>query len=89
MLKRATKPAARAEYEAELTGPPIPPALEYLWGWFHELHRTRSGGMGPGAIAYPDILAWCRLRGVRLAPWEVEIITALDGAWLGAQARKG
>jgi hypothetical protein len=77
-----------AKYAAELSGPECPEEARYLWAWFMELHRARpQGGMGPGAIGYPDIQAWCGLRGVRLAPWEVEVLTALDHAWLVAQVK--
>ncbi len=44
--------------------------------------------MGPSAITYLDIDAWCRLRRIRLAGWELETLVALDGAWLAAQSEK-
>jgi hypothetical protein len=79
----------RAELEAELHGPPLPPAAAYLWGWWSELHEARgAGGMGLAAITYPDIEAWCRLRGIRLAPWETAMLTALDRAYRTAMAKR-
>ncbi|WP_424813570.1 phage tail assembly chaperone [Roseococcus sp. YIM B11640] len=78
----------RERAEEELSGPPKPEAAAYLWDWFLEMHRARGGGMGPAAITHQDIEAWGRLKGVRLAPWELEAIQALDGTWLAVQAEK-
>lgn len=44
--------------------------------------------MGLAAITYPDIEAWCRLRGIRLAPWETAMLTALDRAYRTAMAKR-
>lgn len=86
---RATSPRTRAEYEDGLQCPPMPDAAEYLWSWFLDLHRARgSGGMGPSTISYLDIDAWCRLRRIRLAVWELDVLLALDGAWMTAQANR-
>lgn len=51
--------------------------------------RRRKGGSGFGVspIEWPDIDAFVRQSGVRFAPWEVEIIEALDDLYL-AQAAK-
>lgn len=77
----------RARCEAELYGgPERPPAGDYLWGWFLELHRVRGGGMGPAPITFQDLEAWARMRALRLAPWEVEVIQDLDTTWMNAQA---
>lgn len=69
--------------KAELQGPELPASLTYLWGWFLELHETRSGnGFGPNPFTYAEIDAWARLTGRALAPWEVGGLRALDRAWL-------
>lgn len=87
MLARAKTDARRQEIEKNLSGPALPPAGLYLWGWFHELSNARgSGGFGAAAISYPDILAWSRLTGRRPAPWEVDVIKALDVAYLNTAA---
>lgn len=63
--------------------PPFPEALRYLWTMFLRLRRRVAGsGFGPAAITWVDIDACCRLLRVRLAPWEVEIIEALDDTYL-------
>lgn len=79
----------RARCEAELYGgPEMPSAGQYLWGWFLELHRARGGGFGPAPLGFAEIAAWSGLRGVRLTPWEVEILRDLDASWFAAQAEK-
>jgi hypothetical protein len=40
------------------------------------------GGLGAGAITYPDIDAWARLTRRAPAPWEITAIKDLDAAWL-------
>lgn len=45
---------------------------------------TRRGGTGygPAPISWSDIAAFQRVAGVRLAPWEVEIIEMIDAIFL-------
>jgi hypothetical protein len=64
----------REDAIAELQGPEIPEALEYLWGWFLE---QRPGGE---ALSYEDIDAWARLTRRRLEPHEVHAMIELDSA---------
>lgn len=60
--------------------------MDYLWTWFLELNRARgSNGMGPSAITFLDIQAWCGLRRLRLAAWELDVMLALDEAWMASQ----
>ena len=42
----------------------------------------------PLPIKPSEMEAWARLRGVKLRPWEVELIWSLDRCWLKAM-RKG
>lgn len=68
---------------AELIGPPIPLALAYLWRWFLDIHRGRgSTGYGPAALSYGEIDAWRRLMSADPSPWEIDILRALDAAYL-------
>ncbi|WP_422366414.1 phage tail assembly chaperone [Pelagibius sp.] len=67
------------ELEAQLATPPFPLAIEYLYLAWMRLRKRKGAGMtGPAPIEWPDIDAFCRLTGQRLAPWEVRIIEALD-----------
>lgn len=84
---------------AQATGRPDPLLLRLLPGWaaalwaaFIDLAQARPQGMnGAGAIPLAEIEAWQRLHGVRLTPWEVGCITAMDRATLAAadQPQKG
>lgn len=43
------------------------------------LDRRRSGGgFGALAISFSDIESFCRLRGERLAPWELNLLDRME-----------
>lgn len=66
--------------------PRIPEAGRVLWQAFVALSRSRSyGGMGPNPISFGEMEAWCRLMRMPLEPHHVEIICALDQAWLRSE----
>lgn len=66
-----------------LVGPALPDMVAYLWELFLELHRGRDyGANGPNPLSWQLILAWTTLTGIRLSPWEVDVIKALDGLWI-------
>ncbi len=74
-----------AALATHLAGGPlrIPEAGRLLWGWFIELHATRTyHAAGPHPIAYAEIEAWARLNRWPLQPHHVDIIRAMDSAWL-------
>lgn len=63
--------------------PPFPEALRYLWVAFFRIRRRKGSGLnGPLPIELPDLAAFAVLSGIRLAPWETEIIEDLDDLWL-------
>lgn len=65
-----------------IRGPDWPESLDYLRGWFYELHRTRGFDMnGPVAFSYPMIDSWARLTGRSPDAREVEALFALDLAY--------
>lgn len=66
--------------------PEMPPAGLRIWRIFTDLNRTRGGGMGPAPISYQEIDAWSRLRGEPVRPFELDILRALDMAWLEVAA---
>lgn len=62
-------------------GPEVPPAGLRVWGMFMELSATRRGRpLEP--ITHQEIEAWSRLHREPVRPWELEIIRAMDAAFL-------
>ncbi len=71
------------EIEAELTAPPLPPALAYLWQDFLRMHRRRRyGPAGPLPVGWDEIMYFQQLTGRRFAPWEIDLIERLDAVAL-------
>lgn len=71
--------------------PALPDGCGPLWRDFMELHNARAWGMGgPMPISFVEIDAWQRVRGVRLAAWEIAAVKAGDAAYMRAHnaARK-
>lgn len=66
--------------------PRVPVAARALWATFLTLSAVRRSGMGPHPLTLTDIEAWCRLADVRLTPWELDTLIALDAASLRAAA---
>ena len=88
MLQRTRKPDRIAELQTELAVPPFPEALAYLWVAFCRLSSRRgASGFAINPIGWPDIDAFVRHSGVRLAPWEVRLIEELDDLFRIEQAR--
>lgn len=70
-----------AEVEAQLRMPPFPRPLAYLWRAYLRLRRrTPAGFNGPQPVGWPAIEAFARL--FDLAPWEIELVEALDDIYL-------
>lgn len=69
--------------------PPLPEALGYLWNAFLRIRRRKgTDGMGNvQPIGWGDLDAFDRLSGLRLKPWEIDIIEQLDAVYLAARAK--
>ncbi len=63
-----------------LAGPPLPPDTEHIWDWFLDVSAARSYTESGRAIRVSslEIWAWGQLAGVRLSPWHIRTIRALD-----------
>jgi hypothetical protein len=86
-LERASEQLG--EPHEELAGPECPEHLEYVWGWFCDLHQAcGSNGFGSNPIGFLDIYAWSHLTGVSPTPFEVGCIRRLDGVYLQALSEK-
>lgn len=68
--------------------PDIPPALEHLWAWFWQLRTANpSAGFGPAPLSFGEMDAWQRVTGNQLEPWQVDVLLAMDAAFLTAQPK--
>lgn len=62
---------------------PLPEAGRLLWRIFGELSATRTyNQVGPNPIAYSEMAAWQRLFGWSLGRHHLDMIRALDDAYL-------
>ncbi len=68
---------------AGLDAAEIPYQGVMLMRWFYEMSSGRStNGFGYMPLAFSEMEAWSRLRGVTLTPWEVQTIKSLDREYL-------
>jgi hypothetical protein len=64
---------------------PTPPLSEvaHLWGYFAEVSRRRgNNGFGPNPLQPGIIIDWQKLRGIRLTPWEIDALLAIDDTFM-------
>ncbi len=67
----------------------FPDAASHLWSVFLQLHKGRTYGMnGPNPICYDLIVDWCKLSGIKLQYWEVEIMQSLDVIWMETTSKE-
>jgi len=60
-----------------------------LWGWFCELAGGRQySEVGPMALTYSEMKAWCELMKVTPTAWEVETIKEIDRAYITEAMKK-
>lgn len=80
---RSPEPYA-ALARAELAGPEFPEACAHVWTWFCQLLAKRSFSVhgAPNPISWEAIASWAWLTRSRPTPWEVDLLCALDLAWL-------
>lgn len=63
--------------------PRVPEAGRLLWSAFIEISAARGFyQFGPAPISFAEIEGWSRLTGTPLAPHHVEIIRAMDEAFV-------
>jgi hypothetical protein len=89
LLVRVRDPVKRKSIQSDLSLPPFPEAVRYLWDAYLRLRRRKSVDMMGNALPleWPDILAFNQLAGLRLKPWEIEIIERLDNIYLIERAK--
>lgn len=82
-LERTKDPKRIAEIQRELALPPFPEEYAYLWKAYNRIRNRKGGGMaGVMPIEWPDIDAFVRNSRQRFDPMDIEIIEALDDAFL-------
>jgi hypothetical protein len=70
-------------------GPELPMAGLRVWNAFLDLNATRgSNGFGANPIAASEIESWSRLRREPVRPFELDMLRALDVAFLKAASEK-
>lgn len=76
-----------AELDEKLYLPVFPEELRYLWRIYHRLRNRKGAGLaGPSPWEWPDLDAFVRNSRMPLAPWEVEILEALDDVFLTSKS---
>ncbi|UIK04910.1 phage tail assembly chaperone [Neorhizobium galegae] len=66
--------------------PPYPEELAYLWRAYNRIRRRKGSGFaGRTPIEWTDIDAFVRNARMMLAPWEIEVIEALDDAFMSVK----
>lgn len=74
--------AAGATADPRLTEQP-PAGCAPLWGAFVDLVGARLQGMGGAGLVPPsEVQAWQAGRNVRLSPWDLDTLAAMDRATL-------
>jgi hypothetical protein len=69
--------------------PKVPEAGRLLWRLFIELSSGRSGnGFGPNPLSWVEIEAWKRVRRWPLSDDHIDILLAMDRAWIEAAYKK-
>lgn len=80
-LQRQIVAALRAQLAGGRSQPPEAGII--YWNAFAALSRQRSWhAHGPNPISFCEIETWCRVMRVPLEPRHVQIITAMDAAWM-------
>lgn len=70
-------------------GPELPMAGRRAWDIFIQLSGARgSTGSGPAPIAFSEIESWSRLRREPVRSFELDMLRALDSAFLRAASER-
>lgn len=62
----------------------MPRDMGYLWEWFLKLHDRRQMGMANNPISWSDQKACFELLELRPSPWELDVISQLDNAFMAS-----
>lgn len=66
--------------------PNLPELAAHVWEYFLQLHIERgSSGMSHRAITSTGIKDWCEISRIKLEPWELRAIRAIDNEWMRSE----
>jgi len=91
MLERAERKAVAdrvADLEALLETPPFPMSLFYIWDAYWRLRSRKANAFDLSPIEWPDISAFVLCSGVRLRPWEIDLLCDVDDIFLRVARQK-
>jgi hypothetical protein len=72
----------------QLVPMPYPFEIGYIWDWFGDLCKMRSGGgMGVTRLS-AEIVSWQILTHTELTPFELDVIWRLDAVFLAHHNKK-
>ena len=81
---RGIDPAQLVKDRGEEQGVPMecPECLSWYMLSFYDISRARtSNGFGPNPLTWQDVGWWSQLNGIKLRPWEVDLLMGLDTTW--------
>lgn len=65
----------------------MPGVLQDLWRIFERLRARKFNQLGLMAIEWTDLDAFTRLTGIRLSPFEIELVEMLDALWIAEKVK--
>lgn len=77
-----TRRERNARFEEEAPEVDVPDEGMHVWAWFWSLSARRHSG--PEPIAFCELSAWSRQMQVDVTPDEIEMLMAMDDAYLKA-----
>jgi hypothetical protein len=86
---RISRLAVSRKVHGEDYQPDVPPLKtgEYLIGYLFEVGPTMAAGGYPGPITNTELVSWCELTGIQLAPWESRMLRRLSHEYLSETHR--
>lgn len=80
-FERATSDGVAIEF------PWVEPELTYLLDYLYDVGPILRNTAGNAPLSCAELLAWERLAGVELQPWESKLLRRLSGEYLGMANR--
>jgi hypothetical protein len=66
---------------------PFPHEISHLWEWFQAMNQMRQNtGLGVCRLS-SEIVTWQQLEGIRLNPFELDVIRRLDAVFVAHHSK--